>query len=130
MERRFRKIRDRLAEAEYSVRPHSSKNSGSCSGNSDISASANRLSAGKKVSICPKFFVVGAVDGPERQAGIIIHEIVHSLGLLGKTHKKKFSGRNAALLRDARVWAHDHPQRARRNPDSYEAFTVFKSLNS
>lgn len=131
MERRFRKLETRMKRGlRIRVRPHTSGPTGNCT-RSDKSAYVSRISSSLSLNICPKFFVVGNVDGDgiERQAAIIVHEMVHKLGLIGKTHKQEFKGKMKQFFEQAERFATNEPNKARRNPDSYEAFAGFVALH-
>ena len=127
MERRFRKLETRMKRGlRIQVRPYRSGPTGNCT-RSSKAAYVSRVGSSLSLNICPKFFVVGSIeeDGVERQAAIIVHEMVHKLGLMGKTHKQEFKGKMNHFLQQAERFAAREPNKARRNPDSYEAFIGF-----
>lgn len=137
--RRLKKLADRIRTTEIIVRPHTGTGSGRCSKNTSSLGYMSLLSAGGHLNLCPKFFLVreseGAsvqarkIQGPARQAGALAHELAHSLGLAGKSHKKTAGGRNEAMFRDMRSWADSNAKKARKNPSSFEALVTYLAVD-
>jgi hypothetical protein len=133
--RRLRKLAERIRTTKVIVRPHTGAGSGSCSKNTNSLGYMSRLTAGGRLNVCPKFFLVREIEGDTardrevqgaaRQAGALTHELAHSLGLTGKGHKQVAGGRNDVIFREMRNWANANAKKARKNPSSYEAMITF-----
>lgn len=124
--RRFRKLDERMGDGlRVRVRPNLSGPTGRCGGNRDRTAYVSRIGGRLGLNVCPKWFVIGGTDGVGRQAGILVHEMAHKLGVFGKGHQEEFDGRNEAMFSEAEAFARRHARRARRNPGSYEAYVTW-----
>ena len=138
--RRLRKLADRIRKTEVVIRPHTGSGSGRCSNNTNSLGYIGRMTSGGRVNLCPKFFLVREIEadsseqrrtqGAARQAGVLIHELTHSLGLTGKGHKETAGGRNDEMFRKMRSWADSNGKKARKNPSSYEAMITFIATES
>lgn len=126
MARFFEKMDDRLSDGlRVRVRPFETGRHGRCRGTSHRSAYVSRIGGRLGINICPKWFTIDiGDDGPERQAAILVHELIHKLGLFGRGHPEQLEGRNPELIRAAKELARRDPDKAARNPDNFEAYVV------
>lgn len=67
---------------------------------------------GEKIHLCPRWF--SDEYSMDQKAGILVHEVVHKLGLFGKSHHGAVSQGEALKL------AREHPRSARKSPENYE----------
>lgn len=70
-------------------------------------------SQSNSISVCPEFFAARMAEGYDSQAGTLIHELSH---IAADTDD------NAYGTGAVRILAHEHPERAINNADSYQYF--------
>lgn len=108
--RRVKKIKDKIEKGiKYVViKEQTGKNSHGCDSKTD--AYVWGPIHGKKIYLCPGWF---QKYGRMERASILIHEIVHKLGLFGQGHHK------AESYDEAKRLAKNNPKKARKSPENY-----------
>lgn len=129
--RRLNKLNKRLKRGiKINIRSNTGKGSKRCKENNTIAGFNMTGPVGRRrFNICERALTGSA--NVDIDAVLIMHELMHSMGLWGVTTDQVDINDNVVISNAAALQlAVDKPRRARRNPENYEQLFLFFSNNS